>query len=172
MKINRDPLPELSDETSLRDRVYWQDLLTGMLGGWLKLETSVKTVAAFVDRVYAQRDLSGFSGDKNFIQNDYAKRLFSKLRSSIAGLYAWRAAHATDSSEARRMAAEADFAFREAFALCPYSPEAVFRYATFLSQNNRSADALVVATSAAAVDPKNSEIQNLVRRLEQTTEAK
>ncbi len=44
----------------------------------------------FVDRVYVQHDLAGFTGDPQFVQNDYAKRIFSKLRSSFAGVYAWR----------------------------------------------------------------------------------
>jgi len=172
LKINRDPITKLSDETLTRDRAYWQGLVASMLGGWLKQDTSVKTVADFAEKVFVQRDFDGFSGDEGLIQNDYAKRLFSKLRSSIGGVYAWRAAHSTDAADAQRMTTEADLAFRQAFALCPYSPEAVFRYATFLSENNRSGDALVIATSAAAVDPKNSEIQNLVRRLKQAAEAK
>jgi len=43
----------------------------------------------------------------------------------------------------------ADFAFRQSWALCPYSPEAVFSYVQFLTDENRTADALVVAETAA-----------------------
>ena len=40
---------------------------------------------------------------------------------------------------------EADFAFRQAFALCPYSPEAIFRYVQLLLQFNRLDDAQLIA---------------------------
>ena len=43
----------------------------------------------------------------------------------------------------------ADFAFRQAIALCPYSPEAVIRYANLLFSEQRFSDALVVAQTAA-----------------------
>ena len=91
------------------------NLVASMLGGWLKQDTSVKTVADFAEKVFVQRDFDGFSGDEGLIQNDYAKRLFSKLRSSIGGVYAWRAAHSTDAADAQRMTTEADLAFRR----CP-----------------------------------------------------
>jgi beta-lactamase regulating signal transducer with metallopeptidase domain len=172
MRINRQPLAELPDEILTRDRAYWQNLVDGMIGDWLNQDTTLATVADFIRKVYVQKDLAGFSGDVSFIQNDYAKRLFSKLRSSLAGVYAWRVDHPANPAEGQRMATEADLAFRQAFVLCPYGPEPVFRYATFLSQNNRDADALVVATSAAAVDPKNSDFQNLIQRLNAVREAK
>jgi hypothetical protein len=165
MKINREPQAELPDETLTRDRAYWQSLAAGMIGDWLQPDTSVDTVAAFVEKVYVHKDLAGFSGDRAFIENDYAKRLFSKLRSSIAGVYAWRAAHSVNAADSGRMTAEADFASRQAFALCPYSPEAVFRYATFLVERNRTDDALLIANAALKLDPKKTEIQNLIQRL-------
>ncbi len=43
----------------------------------------------------------------------------------------------------------ADFAFRQAWVLCPYSLETVFRYGTFLMSQNHRADALLVAETAA-----------------------
>ena len=170
MRINREPLLELPGALVTGDRAYWQDLIAGMLGDWLNADTSADQVASFVRKVYVQNNLSGFSGDPAFIQNDYSKRVFSKLRSSIGGVYAWRAAHAANTADAQRMATEADLAFRQAFALCPYSPEAVFRYATFLSQNNRLNDALLIAASASAVAPKNTEIRNLISQLKGTME--
>jgi hypothetical protein len=42
----------------------------------------------------------------------------------------------------------ADFAFRQAFALCPYSPEAVFRYVNLLLSEGRTADAVLIAETA------------------------
>ena len=57
--------------------------------------------------------------------------------------------HATDAADKERMAGEADFAFRQAWALCPSSPEATSRYVDFLKSRDRAADAgLVTAVSA------------------------
>ena len=122
-KINRQPLPELSDAIVQQDRAYWQKLVPGMIGGWLNDNTSVEAVTEFAKKVFLQHDLDGFSGDPRFVQNDYASKMFSKWRSSIAGLYAWRAEHTTAVENQQRMADAADFAFRQALALCPYSPE-------------------------------------------------
>jgi hypothetical protein len=172
MKIDRQPLAELPEDTLIQDHAYWQNLVAGMLGDWLNPDTPVSAVADFIEKIYVRKDLGGFTGDAAFVQNDYAKRIFSKLRSSLAGVYAWRVAHAAGTADKQRMAAEADFAFRQAFALCPYSPEAVFRYATLLTNAHRIDDALLVATSAAKVDPKNSEIQTLIKNLKSSASAK
>jgi hypothetical protein len=47
-------------------------------------------------------------------------------------VYVWRNEHAATAKERERMANEADYAFRQAVALCPYSPEAIFRCTSFL----------------------------------------
>ena len=175
-KINHQPLPGLSDEIIQRDRDYWTKYLTPMIGDWLNDDTPVEQVAAFAKKTFGKQDFSGFTGDTRFIQNTYSHRMFSKLRSSIAGLYAWRLKQATNAPEKERMASAADFAFRQAWALCPYSPEAVFRYIDFLLARDRSADALVVAETAAQM-PANQgkdggQIRNLVEQLKKFRKAK
>ena len=132
MKINRQPLSELSDEIVSRTTITGRNYVTPMIGGWLNDDTPVEEVAAFAEKTFGKQDFSGFTGDPRFIQNAYSHKMFSKLRSSHAGLYAWRVDHAADAAEKKRMSDEADFAFRQAWALCPYSPEAVFRYMNFL----------------------------------------
>ena len=167
-KINRQPLPELSDEMVQRDHDYWTNYLAPMIGGWLNDNTPVSDVASFAEKVYLQHDYNGFTGSRPFVQNDYASKTFSKERSSIAGLYAWRAQHPANAAEKERMNSAADFAFRQAWALCPYSPEAVFRYVNLLTNQNRIADALVVAETAAkfpSATGGNQQIQNLVDQL-------
>lgn len=99
MKINRQPLASLSDETVQNDTDYWAKYVTPMIGDWLNKDTTDKEVAAFAEKIYLKKDLSGFSGDPQFVQNDYSCKMFSKLRSSIGGLYAWRAQHAADAEE-------------------------------------------------------------------------
>ena len=43
----------------------------------------------------------------------------------------------------------ADFAYRQSWALCPYSPETVVRYVNLLMSESRFSDALLVAETAA-----------------------
>jgi hypothetical protein len=143
-KLNRQPLPELSDAIVQRDQDYWSQMIAPMIGGWLKSDTTVKEVAAFAEKVFGRHDFSGFTGDPRFVENSYSHKMFSKERSSIAGLYAWRAQHADTSGEKERMARAADLAFRQALALCPYDPQAVKAYTDYLKGRNRDSDAALV----------------------------
>ncbi|MFZ0829299.1 MAG: hypothetical protein WAO02_17950 [Verrucomicrobiia bacterium] len=170
MKINRQPLPALSEAVVSQDHDYWAKYVQPMIGDWLKADTSVEEVAAFAEKVFAKNDFNGFTGDPRFIQNAYSHKMFSKLRSSQAGLYAWRAQHAADASEKERMNEAADFAFRQAFALCPYSPEAVFRYVNLLFSEKRLADAVTVAETAvkmpAIYSSDGEQFRSLARQLQ------
>jgi beta-lactamase regulating signal transducer with metallopeptidase domain/tetratricopeptide (TPR) repeat protein len=173
MKINRQPLAPLPAETLAADREYWRKLVAGMLGDWLDEKTPVSEVAAFVDRVYVRHNLKEFTGDPLYIGNDYAKKTFSKLRSSIGGLYAWRLGGDIPSkyrpksdTDRQTLSKEADLAFRQSFALCPYSPEAVFRYAQLLLQLNRKDDALLVAQTCLKLDPDNRQVLGLVNSIQ------
>ena len=148
LKIDRQPAA-LSDEILQRDRDYWIKYLTPMIGDWLNPDTSLADVTAFAEKVYGKKDLSGFTGDPEFVQNADAQKMFAKLRSAIAGVYAWRAGQAGDEAEKARLSNAADFAFRQALALCPSSPEVVYRYVNLLVGMNRRADARLVAETAA-----------------------
>jgi beta-lactamase regulating signal transducer with metallopeptidase domain len=173
MKINRQPLAQMPEDTIARDRDYWRKLAAGMLGDWLDEKTTVREVSAFVDRVYVRKNLRGFTGDPRFIQNAYAKQIFCKLRSSIAGVYSWRLGPAAPpeyqpktEGDKQALFSEADFAFRQAFALCPYSPEAIFRYASFLLQFNRLDDAQLIAQAGLKADPQNKQVQGLLQNIQ------
>ena len=172
MKIDREPLATgLPDDIIQKDHDFWQKQVNGMLGDWLTEDTSVKTVAEFAEKIYARKDLSGFTGDAAFVHDNYAPKMFSKWRSAIGGLYSWRIGTSPDNdqtppqylpkslAERQRMTKEADFAFKQAFALCPTSPEAVYRYASFLVANQRKSDAILLAQAAANIDPANQQIQ-------------
>jgi hypothetical protein len=148
-KLNHEPVAGLTDEMVQRDHDYWTNTVSPMIGDWLTDGTTVTNVAAFAEKVYLQHDFSGFTGDPAFVENAHAHQIFSKERSSIAGLYAWRAQHDTDAAGRQRMADAADFAFRQAWALSPYSAEVVFRYVQFLVTEQRTSDALLVAETAA-----------------------
>src|SRR5262249_23010612 len=41
MKINREPLAEITQATLAQDHAYWRDLVASMIGNWLKQDTSV-----------------------------------------------------------------------------------------------------------------------------------
>ena len=74
-------------------------------------------------------------------------------------------------AEKKRMNEEADFAFRQSFALCPYSPEAVFRYVNLLVSEQRLSDALLVAETAAKMPAMKgrdgNQIRDLVKQMKQ-----
>jgi len=159
MKINRAPLTELSAETVQRDEDYWQTRVDEMIGAWLRPETPLQSVLDFVEKTYERKDLSGFTGNPRFVQDGDSQKMFSKLRDSIAGVYAWRVGAlkvvptpaenvVQPGPEHQRMIDAADLAFRQAFALCPYSPEAVSRYADFLVLQNRQEDAISLLETA------------------------
>ena len=175
-KLDRQPMTTLSDDLVQSDHDYWAKYIQPMIGDWLHDDTPIADVAAFADKIFGRRDFSGFNGDRRFIRNAYARKMFSKLRSSIAGLYAWRVNHAADAADKEHMAKAADLAFRQAWALCPYSPEAVFRYVNFLMEQERVADALLVAQTAAKLPAMagrdRAEFRSLVERIETYHEQK
>ena len=160
-KINREPLEELPDQVVQRDHEFWRRLVNGMIGDWLKDETTVKEVTDFAEKIYLHKNLSGFNGDPQFVQNEYACKMFSKERTSIADLYVWRSEHAQTPEEKERMIREADFAYRQAFALCPYSPEVTKDYVKFLKNRGRESDAALISAIAGQFpSASNSESSN------------
>lgn len=174
MRINRQQHPQLPDDLLVKDREYWHRLVTEVLGISLD-DSTVPELAAFVQRVYVRKDLNGFKGDPLYVQNDYAKKIFSKLRCSIAGIYAWRLGPASpefkpdNEADTERLVKQADLAFRQAFALCPYSPEAVFRYVNFLVQFKRYEDARLVAQTSLEVN-QNPQVKDLLQNIEKITQ--
>ncbi len=175
MKINRNPLPELSQEAMDLDHKFWMDYSARLCGNWINYDTSVEQIAKFVDQTYIQNNYKGFTGSRAFVRDDDAQKAFSKLRSSQAGMYAWRADPRTCPPEFRQKTAasqaalirETDFAFKQAFAFCPYSPEAVFRYINFLLTQGRFEDAVIVCETCRKLDPFNTQVASTVDQLKQ-----
>ena len=165
MKLNRAPMKELSRDLVQQDQQYWKRLTDEALGKWLAAETSVQAVCDFATMVFENKEAGDYGSDPQFVRNDYACKTYSKLRSSIGGVYAWHAKHSATQEEKQRMANAADLAFRQSFALCPYSPEAVFRYANLLSEQGRIKDALLIAETAERIDPRNSQFSRLISEL-------
>ena len=144
MHVNRQTVPEITDDMVRRDHDFWTQYSARLSGNWITYDTSVKEVVKWIEQVYLRHDYTGFTGDRRFIRDDSAQKAFSKLRSSIGGIYLWRLGLLNGTptpqqylpkseAERDRMIKEADFALRQAFAYCPYSPEAVFRYVNLLA---------------------------------------
>jgi tetratricopeptide (TPR) repeat protein len=191
MKINRDPLPELSDDVFKIDHQFWTQYSTRLCGNWITYDTSVQDIANFVERTYIRNNYKGYTGDHAFVRDDDAQKAFSKLRSSQAGMYAWRCAlpgstppcpqeyrQKTPASQAALMR-ETEFAFKQAFAYCPYNGEVVFRYINFLlgsaqleamsgqvdKASHHFDDAILVAETCQKLDPYNEQIGDIINNV-------
>lgn len=147
------------------DREFWTRKTDTWLGPWLKANSTIVEITNFVNRIYIRNELEGFKGDSQFIRDGEARQAFSKLRCSIAGLYAWRAAHADELPERQRMSTEADYAFRQAFAICPSSAEVVMRYANLLLAARRISEALSVVRTGCELYPEHPAMRDLLERL-------
>ena len=86
MKINRQPLAELTQEICDKDHEFWTQYDNRLIGQWITYDTPVKDVVAFVEKVNLRHDYSDFKGDLKFARDDEAQKAFSKLRSSIGGI--------------------------------------------------------------------------------------
>jgi thioredoxin-like negative regulator of GroEL len=172
MKINRQPLPALPDEVYQKDHLFWKQYSKRLTGDFIDYDTPIKQICDWIEKTYLRRDFNGFTGDRKFIFDDDGQKSFSKLRSSIGGIYAWRLTQAPpeyrpkSNNEYQQLLKEADFTFKQAFAFCPYSPEAVFRYANLLMQVGRLDDAVLIAETCLKLDPFNGSVQRLLSDLQ------
>ena len=174
MHINRNPQPELSEDVFKLDHEFWSKFSSRLCGNWITYDTKVQEIADFAERTYIGNNYKGFTGDRRFIRDDDAQKAFSKLRSSQAGMYYWRLGQQCPPEYRQKTPAaqaalvrETDFAFKQSFAFCPYSPEAVFRYVNFLLQFGRFDDAIIVAETCKKLDPYNDQVSNLIDQLKE-----
>jgi hypothetical protein len=166
-QLNRQPLAGLSGAEVAENQDYWKKLSDEMLGGWLDDKTSLKDVCNFAEKYGDGRHLEGYPGDKSFAGNAEARKCFSKLRSAQAGLYAWRAQQSNDPDERERMNQAADIAFRQSYAICPCSPEAVYRYINLLLACSRVDDAILIAKTSVQLAPDDRQFKGLLNQLMQ-----
>jgi tetratricopeptide (TPR) repeat protein len=191
MKINNQPVPEITEDMVRRDHEFWKQYSKRLAGDFIDYDTSVKDICDYVEKIYIRHDFSGFTGDTRFARDDQAQKAFSKLRSSIAAsVYTWRIENCSAkfaafqqkspaeqqaqqdevqriSQEQRRMFREAEYAYKQAFVYCPFSPEAVFHFISLLAQPQvgRYDDALLIAKTALKLDPENGSLAGLVKQL-------
>jgi hypothetical protein len=165
MKLNRQPVA-LTPEIVERDRSYWTPKLKRWIGGWLTPEMPVKDICGFAEKIFLRNDYAGFDGDLDFLRNAWATETYSKLRSAQAGVYQWHIEHSASGEEKQRMIQEADFAYRQALALCPNFTQVNFRYVNLLVSINRVDDALLVARTFGKLEPSNAVIPQIIGSLE------
>jgi hypothetical protein len=167
-KLRHVPLESLFEETVRNDREYWQRLTRHLIGQEVHDETALAEVCATAQALHGKP--KDFQGDPDFLRDENARKTFSKLRSASGGLYAWRVAHAKSSSERRQMEREAELACKQAYLLCPQSPEAVMRYSIFLIREHRAQDAQRFITAARKLNPNDETVSNLARYIQQVSD--
>jgi tetratricopeptide (TPR) repeat protein len=167
MKINRQHVSEFTEEMIRKDHEFWSNYSKRLIGNWIKYETTTKEICDFAERVYIRRDFRGFTGSKEFVRDDNAQKAFSKLRSAIGGLYFWRVQNVKNAIENQRTLKEAEFAYKQSFAFCPYSPEAVFKYVSLLVNLGRAQEADMVVKTCLRWDPENPGMLSLAENLAQ-----
>jgi len=183
MKINRKPLQAIPQEILDRDHQFWAKYCERFIGTNVVTDTtSVGEICTnFVEKVFLRHDFTNFQGDRKFMRDDDAQKAFSKLRDSQAGMYAWRLRllvpnipltdpnlaqyRPKSDAEIQSLYKEADYAFKQSFAFCPYSPETVIRYVNFLFQFNRFDDALMIVETCKKLDPYNKQMQDLIDQI-------
>jgi tetratricopeptide (TPR) repeat protein len=169
MKINRQPVERLTDDTIKRDHDFWSRYSERLIGNWITYDTPMKAITDFTDKVYVQHNYEGFQGDRKFLRDEDAQKYFSHFRGCIAGsVYRWRLNNSHDPAERQRLLKEADFAYRQAFAFAPFNAEVVFPYVTFLMgpDVNRVDDAILVAETCHKLDPNNGQVENMLEQLQ------
>lgn len=163
--LNHRKQAELTTAEVATNQAYWKKLTDETLGPWLNEKTSVKDLCNFAWKYGLGKHLDGYKGDKNFAANVDTRKTYSKLRSSQAGMYAWRAKHASSADERKRMYDAADLALRQSYAICPYSPEAVYRYVNLLLSHQRLDDAILIAKTSMNLEPDNPQFKGLLHQL-------
>ena len=148
LKLNREEVPEITDEMMRKDRRFWAEYQSRLTGDWITDDTSIEEIGKWTVKTYLRGDLEGYTGATAFVRDEAAQKAFSKLRTSIADMYRWRIANyklaITQEQDAakraqlmlkeKRMTREYLFALKQSWAFCPYSPEVVMHLGQQLMQ--------------------------------------
>jgi hypothetical protein len=160
-KLEREPLKELKPEHMAQNRKYWAKYTALFVGDVVKPETSVKELCQWIESVHLKGELEKIGGDPLFLAHKkelmtpgpYRKgapsfseqKAFSKMRSDQAGLYVWRSENTKDGKLKAQYAKEADYAYRQSFALGPINPDGAYRCVNYLNSAQRFEEAKMVA---------------------------
>ena len=150
-KLDREPLAHLPREIIRTDHQFWTDYSKGLIGSVLREKTSVKELCRYAERVYFRTELSEEDVNPAYVADPTMPLYFSRCRSAIAALYQWRAG--TGKHQDAELLREADYAHRQAVALCPYNPEVVSRYVEFLLTEKHTNDAKLLVEETLKLEP-------------------
>jgi hypothetical protein len=180
-KLERKPLKELHQDHIAQSRKDWQKYMALCVGdAVVKPETTVAELCKWVETIYIKGNHDNFKGDALFLKGkkevmekpEFRKgppfseqKAFSKMRCGQAQLFSWRQTTTKDAELKKVYAQEADFAFRQAFALGPTNTEVASRYVNFLSIKSRFDDAKLIARTLKATDPNSKNAQILAQIL-------
>ncbi len=126
MKLNKEPTPVIDPNAVRKDMEYWKNLVADLMR------------------------------NPGFLRDDVARKSYSKLRSSLAGLYLFR-----------KMGPEAEQACRESIALYPSSAEARSRLAEFLVSSERFDEAVQNCEEWRDLDPYNPAALQVLNQVQQ-----
>lgn len=170
MKINRQPVAKFTPELIARDHEFWGKYMNRLIGNWITYETSMDDICDFAYEVYLRGNFKGYKGDMKFLRDDDAQKSFSKLRSAITGLYWWRANSTTSVEEQQMLLREAEFAAKQAYALCPFSPEALYKLINMLVLQNRFDDSINLIMTSMMFDSENDGLKDLLAQVHRIKE--
>lgn len=166
MKINREPVAKFTPDIIARDHEFWGKYMERLIGNWITYETSTDDICNFAYEVYLRGNFRGYIGDMKFLRDDNAQKAFSKLRSAITGLYWWRASSTTSAEEQQMLLREAEFSAKQAYALCPFSPEALYKLVNMLVIQGRFDESINLIMTSMLFDPENDGLKDLLAQVE------
>jgi hypothetical protein len=127
----------LTEEIMQRDHLFWSKYSDRLVGNWITYDTTAKELCDFVEKVYLRHDYSGFKGDPKFIRDEDAQKGFPNCARPLGPAFTSGARDTPKNPAAgKRLLKEAEFAFKQAFAYCPYS-EGAYKYAQLLAETGR-----------------------------------
>lgn len=81
MKINRQPLVEMTQEVVDRDHQFWSKYSERLIGNWLTYDTSVSNICRVAEQVYIKRNYENLKvdgvdvkPDSRFVRDDDAQK--------------------------------------------------------------------------------------------------
>ena len=175
-KLERKSLKELHQAHIAQSRKDWQKYMALCVGdAVVKPETTVAELCKWIEGVYIKNERDGFNGNRLFLEAKketmgpypyrkgppfFEQKTFSKMRSGQAQLFSWRQTTTKGAELKKVYAQEADFAFRQAFALSPINTEVAFRYVHYLNSNHRFDDAKLIAQTFGKTSPDQKDLSH------------
>src|SRR5205085_6389487 len=69
MKLNRNPLPSLTDELLQKDHEFWSKYASRLTGDIIQYDTPVGEISRWIEKTYLRYDFNGFTGQRKFIHD-------------------------------------------------------------------------------------------------------